>query len=361
MNPLLLLGKPVFFEPNRVWRCYTGGLLLDEFTKGIPGKDQNFPEEWIASATRADNDEHQQSPDEGLSIVRGSNMLFADLLAAHPAAALGPASGAGGLGVLCKFLDSAIRLPIQCHPDRDFAKAHFASTYGKTESWIILATRSVANEEPYLLMGFKPDMTREILNRAVMQQDISAMCGCLHKIKPMPGEVYLIPGGMPHAIGPGLMLLEVQEPTDLVIQPERQIGNVTLSEKSIWAGLHPETALSCFKFPGATSDEMLRQCRLNPKPVKKTSAAQLESLIGPEHTNCFKVDKLSIHDSFTFKSAAPWHIAVVTAGRGIIREGKNETRIGRGDFFFVSNLVKSLDYSPEGKVPLELHLISGPF
>jgi len=60
MNEPDLLRNPVFFEPNRVWRCYRGGKVLDEFLGAPAGTDANFPEEWLCSATRAENGERRQ-------------------------------------------------------------------------------------------------------------------------------------------------------------------------------------------------------------------------------------------------------------------------------------------------------------
>jgi len=53
------LEKPVFFEPNRVWRCYLGGKLLDKFTRNGDGADNHFPEDWLASTTIAQNGPNQ--------------------------------------------------------------------------------------------------------------------------------------------------------------------------------------------------------------------------------------------------------------------------------------------------------------
>lgn len=53
------------------------------------------------------------------------------------------------MGVLVKFLDSAERLPIQVHPDKEKAKILFHSGYGKTEAWYILDGRKIHGENPY--------------------------------------------------------------------------------------------------------------------------------------------------------------------------------------------------------------------
>ncbi|MBA3846832.1 MAG: class I mannose-6-phosphate isomerase, partial [Planctomycetes bacterium] len=240
------LAAPLFFQPNRVWRCYTGGLLLDRFLGRGPGQDGYFPEEWLASITRAENGEHSQGAEEGLSRLRRAD--------GSPGPLMRGAIGDERLDVLCKFLDSAVRLPIQCHPDRAFARAHYRSEHGKTESWLILDTRRIDGEEPYLLIGFKPGIAPEAFARAVAAQDVRALEGMLNRIPVEPGDAYLIPGRVPHAIGPGVLMLEVQEPSDWVVQVERHCAGTRLSDQDMWGPLEPDVGLACFDYRGEALD-----------------------------------------------------------------------------------------------------------
>lgn len=351
------LRSPLFFESTRVWRCYLGGRLLGEFLGNEAAADGYFPEDWLASVTRAENGERRQSPDEGLSRVEGTGRPFAEIVRDHPREALGPRH-AEGLGVLCKFLDSAIRLPIQCHPDREFARRHFDSAYGKTESWLILATREIGGEKPYVLLGFKPEATREEFRRAVTAQDVPAMVGCLHKFPVEPGDGFFIPGRVPHAIGPGVMLLEVQEPTDLVIQPELKVGEITLTEGQMWGGLDHDTGFDCFEYQGRSPQELLGRLSLRAATVADYPNATLASVIGRDRTDCFKVDRLTLRGDFELAYEAPWYLGIVTAGEGRL-VGRTERPFRRGDRFFVSNQIDRLRYRPTGAAPAELYIVSG--
>ena len=60
---------PLFFAPNRVWRLYTGGLLLDRFTGAANESDSHLPEEWLASTVLANNGQHSLRSDEGLARI----------------------------------------------------------------------------------------------------------------------------------------------------------------------------------------------------------------------------------------------------------------------------------------------------
>ena len=138
--------RPIFFEKNRVRRVYTGGKLFDEFLSD-GSEDGFYPEEWIASAVRAMNN-GSVDPKEGISKPEGMDVYFDELLSENREMMLGPR---GEMRILVKYLDSAIRLPAQAHPDREFSRKYFNSEYGKTESWIILATR----ENAKIYFGFK--------------------------------------------------------------------------------------------------------------------------------------------------------------------------------------------------------------
>jgi mannose-6-phosphate isomerase len=54
----------------------------------------------------------------------------------------------------------------------------------------------------------------------VQEQDVDSMLGAMHVLAAEPGDAVLVPGGMPHAIGRGAFLVELQEPTDLSILME---------------------------------------------------------------------------------------------------------------------------------------------
>src|SRR5215212_9088009 len=83
---------PWRLRPNRVWRFYRGGLLLDRFRGVGDPADTDHPEDWVGSATRAWTPAGAAQTDDGLSLAEagGEARLVADLLAADPAATAGP-------------------------------------------------------------------------------------------------------------------------------------------------------------------------------------------------------------------------------------------------------------------------------
>lgn len=232
-----LWQRPVFFDRNRVYRVYLGGKLFHDFLGDAP-EDGFYPEEWVASTVHAMN-AVSKGPFEGISIIEGTDLPFTKLLEEHREDCLGSRKT---LGVLVKYLDSAIRLPMQVHPTRAFSREYFHSPYGKAESWVVLATRPDA----CLYYGFSREVTREEFEAAVdaSMTDKTCMTAFVNRVDVKPGDVFFVPAGMIHAIGPGCLLLEAQEPSDFTVQPEHWCGEHLLSEHEMYLGLDRKIANS---------------------------------------------------------------------------------------------------------------------
>jgi mannose-6-phosphate isomerase len=163
------------------------------------------PEDWVASVTTR----FGLAP-SGLSTLTDGRVL-AEAIAADRRWWLGPERA--DTGVLVKLLDAGQRLPLHVHPDRRFATAHLASPYGKTEAWVIVSARPDA----YVHLGFARDVPAEELAGWVSGQRIGPMLEATNKIPVASGDAILCPAGLPHAIGDGILLVEVQEPTDFSV------------------------------------------------------------------------------------------------------------------------------------------------
>src|SRR6202012_6189903 len=85
--------------------------------------------------------------------------------------------------------------------------------YGKTESWIILDARPDSG----VYLGFKQDADPAVIRRWVDDQDTAAILDSLNMVPGASGDTWLVPAGVPHAIGAGITLVELQEPTDFSI------------------------------------------------------------------------------------------------------------------------------------------------
>jgi mannose-6-phosphate isomerase len=203
--------QPRRLTPTRVYRFYRGGLLIDRM-RGEDGADTDFPEDWVGSVTQASNPGRDE-PLAGLSQLDDGSLLR-DAIASDPDGWLGSDAARGSTGVLVKLLDAAERLPVHFHPDRTFARAHFGSEFGKTEAWIVLATRE---EESEVWIGMRERVDRGTYRGWIDRQERDRLLDALHRVPVRAGDVIFVPAGTPHAIGAGALIAELQEPTDFSI------------------------------------------------------------------------------------------------------------------------------------------------
>ncbi len=110
---------------------------------------------------------------------------------------------------LVKLLDVADRLSVQVHPtDALAAELHGAGSIGKREAWVILDAAPGA----HLLLGRDPAVSADQLQHAL--ESGSDVAPLLAKIPVTAGDVFDVPPGTLHALMPGLLVWEVQQPSD---------------------------------------------------------------------------------------------------------------------------------------------------
>ena len=202
-------NAPIVLGPNQPTHFYRGGAGIARL-RGIDQPSEYSPEDWIGSTT-----EMFSRPGVGLTRL-SSGQTLRDAIAAAPADFLGPdhvARYGADPALLVKILDTGQRLVVHFHPDRAFATRYLGSRYGKTEAWIILE----AQPDSCVYLGFSRDADPAIIRRWVADQDTAAILDSLNKVAVAPGETCLVPAGVPHAIGAGITLVELQEPTDFSI------------------------------------------------------------------------------------------------------------------------------------------------
>ena len=118
--------------------------------------------------------------------------------------------GEADFPLLLKFIFPADKLSIQVHPDDAYAAAHEAAAggRGKTEMWYVVSAEPGAR----LLAGLKPGATKEKFLSALADHSLEDL---FQSHEAHAGDTFFIPAGMPHTIGPGMVICEVQEYSDL--------------------------------------------------------------------------------------------------------------------------------------------------
>ena len=353
------MNKPIQLTAERAWRTYLGGSEIDRLHGNESGEDNHFPEEWIMSITSCRNAGREHIVNEGMSRVKGSHpeVFLKDIIERDPEATLGEghyAKFGKTTGVLVKIIDSAERLSIQVHPNKRTAKEYFASDYGKTESWHILGGRTVNGEPPCIYLGFKEGVTKDRWKRVFDEQNIPEMLDCLNKIEVKAGDTFLIKGGVPHAIGAGCFLIEVQEPTDYTVRTERTTpSGFRIADVMCHQGIGFDKMFEIFDYEGCDLAETLEKYKLKSKTVGNEQVH-----IDYNDTDCFSLTEVKVNDTYTFVPEDTYFGIYVTEGHGSLVSVDGEVvRLYPTAQFFVP---AGAGFKVRAEKPLKIMKFRGP-
>ncbi len=316
--------------PNRVWRTYLGGRTLDSIEGKAAPADSHFPEDWLFSTTRAVN--AGRTAVEGPSKVWLNGVLspLGEWIDAFPEAIFGAEHrqkyGASA-GFLLKYLDSSIRLHMQCHPTVEFAKKHLNSPNGKTEGYIILGHRPEV--EPYIYLGFQRRPDPERFRRAILEQDTATILSFFDRIPVKAGDVFLVPGGVPHAIGEGVFMIEMMEPTDFAVRIEFERGGYTLPESARFMGRDVDFALSMFDYTARTVEETRRDFFVTPRPLGNHREQLFDG--------CFRAERVKVKGALPLRHDG-CRIVVVTSGSGRLTAGGRTVQLRQYDRVLIPHI-----------------------
>jgi mannose-6-phosphate isomerase len=183
---------PVPLRPlvrERVWGTETLPAWFPQPAKGKP-----IGEAWLTSG---------ECPVEGEA---SHGTAFADLVAASPGK-FGAVPNLPEFPLLVKLLFPHEKLSVQVHPDDDLART-LGQPRGKTECWYVLSAEPGAS----VMVGFAEDVTPEQVRSAIAAGTLEPM---LRSLSVKVGDLVYVPAGTVHAIGPGMMLLETQQTSDI--------------------------------------------------------------------------------------------------------------------------------------------------
>jgi mannose-6-phosphate isomerase len=294
--------RPLELGPNQIRRFYRGGARIAAF-RGLPPDGDDAPEDWVASTTTV----HGEA-DLGRSRANGGVWL-SDLFAADPGAFFEPehlAAYGPDPALLLKLLDAGERLPLHFHPDAAFAAEHLASPHGKTEAWAILAAEGSATVH----VGFARDVGADELAALVDAQDLDGLTGLMNRLPVAAGDAIYVPAGLPHVIGAGILLLELQEPSDLSLLLE-------------WEGLMAEEDA----FLGLTRELVLSAVTRTAADPAALTARRGATLFPAEADRFFRAELVGPGDALE----AAFSVLVVTEGEGeLLAEGEERLAVARG-------------------------------
>ncbi len=113
----------------------------------------------------------------------------------------------GEFPLLVKLLFPAEKLSVQVHPDDAQAKA-LGETRGKTECWYVLEAEPGAS----VALGLKDGVDASVLRAAIVDGTMESL---LLQVPVSVGDMLFVDAGTVHAIGPGVVLLETQQTSDV--------------------------------------------------------------------------------------------------------------------------------------------------
>ena len=197
-----------------------------------------------------------------------------DLLCDSSTALMGQSSLSNGeFPLLIKFIDAADRLSVQVHPNDDYA-ARVENDRGKTEMWYIVD----ADEDATIICGLADGMDNAAFCSALKKGELMS---ALKVQKVRTGESYFIPAGLPHAIGKGILIAEIQQNCDLtyrVYDYDRRGADGSLRE------LHIDKACDVIRPFGEDEIDAIRYSRGLPESRETVLA----------DCNYFRVEKLEL-------------------------------------------------------------------
>lgn len=324
--------------PTRVYRVYKGGALLDLFRGEKDPKDTNYPEDWICSTVKAL--QPYGISDESISKIEPieNRKNIEELINLYPTDILGERHidvYGNKLNILVKLLDSAIRLPLQCHPEKSFSKKYLNANFGKAEAWFIVGTRKISSEDPYILLGFKEKVDKKRLMSLVENDDSEGLVSLMNKIKVSPYDTYFIAPGLPHAIGEGVFMVETQEPSDFTFYLERKCGDIVSTDQKCTLNLGWDLSLEAYDYTQYSESDIREKFGMKKELISGTDKGKIYNLNGGSYMkSCFEILFLEgiKNVSISFKSFAS---VVILNGKGYIARGKDEYPIRKGETYLL--------------------------
>ena len=309
----------VKLAPNQLHRFYRGGEAIARF-RGVAFDDEYAPEDWIGSTTTIHGENEL-----GLSSLPDGR-LVRDAIVADPEAFLGAAHAeryGPDPALLVKLLDAGERLPVHCHPSRAFSRRHLDCPFGKTEAWVIVEAK---RERPLVHLGFRGDVEVTTLAGWVERQETTTLLGALHALEVRPGDAVLVPAGVPHAIGEGVFVVELQEPTDFSVLLEWD-GFAVDGHADGHLGIGYDLALSCVDRSGF-GEEALARLRRGADEAREVRQGVWSVLVA-DADPYFRAERLLPRPSATLEPA--FSILVVLDGKGLLEtEHGGELALARG-------------------------------
>lgn len=190
--------------------------------------------------------------------------------------------------ILIKFLDAREDLSVQVHPPKAYADTH-PGAHLKTEAWYVIQHEPAAR----ILKGVRPGVTRQQFEKAIADNTVEDLI-CAIPVK--EGDCHFLPSGTVHALGAGILVAEVQTPSDTTFR----VYDFGRLENGKPRKLHIAEALECIDFDAPP-----------PPPQKRSHVASYFTTV-TRLVDCpfFRIEKVrmteGLHEKIPYDQPVIW-------------------------------------------------------
>ncbi|MEN8224367.1 MAG: type I phosphomannose isomerase catalytic subunit [Bacteroidota bacterium] len=238
--------------------------------------------------------------------------------------------------VLIKMIDANDWLSIQVHPDDELAAKRKIGR-GKTEMWYVVG----ADEGSQLISGFNMKMDKETYMQHLHDKSLSRIMN-YERVK--QGDVFFMPAGRVHALGPGILLAEIQETSDTTY---RIYDWDRTDDEGNSRDLHTEDAMDAIDF----------EVHNKYKTDYKKGNDKTVNIASSEHftTNLISLEKHALEKDYS--SLDSFVALLCTKGKAILQCEEERYNIDSGELILIPAIMESILISPTKKTELlEVHM-----
>ena len=313
---------PISFKKKIIPKIWGGEKIKNFFS--LKSLEKNIGESWEVSVI-----------EEFVSVVKNGifkNKKLDELIEKYPVEILGEkvyTKYGINFPLLIKFIDVNKPLSIQVHPNDEIAKARHNS-FGKNETWFIIETEKNAS----LSVGFNKKIDKKTFSKNLKDKTIGRL---LNSFVVEPKDVFYVPAGTIHALNGKMLLLEVQQSSDITyrIYDYDRLDPKTGRKRK----LHKELAVSSINFSN----------NINEKIKYNSIRNELNSVIENKFfkiyylkTNSREIQKIFMNKSF-------W-IFVCLEGLFYIQWENKKQSFKKGETFFIPSILNHVNISGYGEM-----------
>jgi mannose-6-phosphate isomerase len=174
------------------------------------------------------------------------------------------------------------------------------------------------------------------------------MLSCFDRIPVKPGDCFIVPAGTPHAIGAGIFMMELQEPTDWVVRCEQVNAGLRLPPEACFMGLDLERCLEVFNYNEYSVEQVFRLFRQKPRVTRQNSTFVEEEIISPEHKEFFRLHHVRGTEGCCTIPGGELMLMVVLKGQGMLSAGRSDQRFSSGETWLLPGSADSWDIRGTG-------------